>query len=106
MSGIKKSSGNVYADLGHPDAEQMQVKASLATKIGEIIAHRQLTQVQAAKILGISQPKLSGMLKGVFRGISETKMLECLRRLGQDVEIVIRKPGRTKSNGSISVVFV
>ena len=46
------------------------------------------------------------MLKGVFRGISETKMLECLRRLGQDVEIVIRKPGRTKSNGSISVVFV
>ncbi len=71
------------------DATEMQVKATLAGKIGEIIKHRHLTQIQAAEILGMPQPKLSGMLRGQFRGISEAKMLECLNRLGRDVEIVV-----------------
>jgi predicted XRE-type DNA-binding protein len=62
----------------------------LAAKIGEIIKHRHFTKVQASEILGMPQPKLSGMLRGQFRGISEVKMLECLNRLGRDVEIVVR----------------
>ncbi len=106
MIDVEKGTGNVYADLERPDAAEMQVKARLATKIGEIIKHRHLTQTQAGEILGMPQPKLSGMLRGHFRGISEAKMLECLNRLGRDVEILIRKAPRTHATGRTSVVFV
>ncbi len=105
MTQIEKGSTNVYADLGLGDAGEMLVKAQLATKIGEIIKRRKLTQVQAAELLGISQPKLSNMLRGQFRGISETKMIECLTRLGQNVEIVVKAVPRTKAAGHVSVVF-
>ena len=105
MKLIEKGSGNVYADLGIADAEQMQIKAHLASKIGEIIRQKQLTQLQAAEILGIPQPKLSGMLRGQFRGISEAKMLECLNNLGRDVQIVVKRPTRTRRMGHTSVVF-
>lgn len=105
MTEIEKSSGNVYADLGSPDAGEMLVKARLAAKIGEIVKHRHLTQQQAAEILGMSQPKLSNMLRGQFRGISEAKMLECLNHLGRDVQIVVRKASRTRAGGRTSVVF-
>ena len=70
MIEIEAGSTNVYEDLGLPDAAEMRVKATLAAKIGEIIKHRHLTQVQAAEILGMPQPKLSGMLRGQLRGIS------------------------------------
>jgi predicted XRE-type DNA-binding protein len=105
MSEVETGSTNVYEDLGMAEASEMQVKATLAAKIGEIIKHRHLTQIQAAEILGIPQPKLSGMLRGQFRGISEAKMLECMNRLGRDVEIVVRKPSRSRSTGRTSVVF-
>lgn len=105
MSNIERGSTNVYADLGLPDAEEMLVKAQLASKIGDIIKRRKLTQAQAAVLLGITQPKLSGMLRGQFRGISETKMLECLTRLGRDIEIVVKTASRSRSEGHVSVIF-
>jgi len=105
MSEIKQGSTNVYADLGLENAEEMLVKAQLATKIGEIIKRRKLTQVQAAELLGMTQPKLSNLLRGQFRGISEAKMLECLTRLGRNVEIVVKPAGRSQSTGHVSVVF-
>jgi len=82
---IEEGSTNVYADLGRPDADEMLIKAQLATKIGEIIKRRRLTQVAAAEIIGMPQPKLSGLLRGQFRGVSEAKMLSCLTRLGRGV---------------------
>jgi predicted XRE-type DNA-binding protein len=82
MIEIEKGSTNVSEDLALPDAAEMQVKATLAAKIGEIIKHRHPTQVQATEILGMPQPKLSGMLRGQFRGVSEAKMLDCMNRLG------------------------
>ena len=105
MSTIESGTTNVYADLCLPDAKEMLVKAQLATKIGDIIKRRKLTQVQAAELLGITQPKLSGLLRGQFRGISEAKMLECLMRLGRDIEIVVRSAPRSRSEGHVSVVF-
>jgi predicted XRE-type DNA-binding protein len=105
MSDIESGSNNVYADLGVPDAEEMWVKAQLATNIGDIIKRRKLTQVQAAELLGITQPKLSGLLRGQFRGISETKMLECLTRLGRDIQIVVKSAPRSRTEGHVSVVF-
>jgi predicted XRE-type DNA-binding protein len=105
MSKIERGSINVYADLGMVDAEEMLVKAQLATKIGDIIKRRKLTQVQAAQLLGITQPKLSGLLRGQFRGVSETKMLECLTKLGRDIEIVVKSAPRSRTEGHVSVVF-
>jgi predicted XRE-type DNA-binding protein len=83
----------------------MQVKATLAAKIGEILKQRHLTQFQAAEILGMPQPKLSNMLRGQSRGISEAKMLECMNRLGRDVQMVVRKTSRSKTTGRTSVVL-
>ncbi|MCX4166218.1 MULTISPECIES: helix-turn-helix domain-containing protein [Paraburkholderia] len=75
MIEIEKGSGNIYADLGIPDAEQMWVKAQLVTKIGELIKERSWTQQEAAKILGMTQPELSKVLRGQFRGVSKAKLL-------------------------------
>lgn len=105
MIEIEESTGNVYEDLGHADANEMLVKAQLAAKIGEIIKARHLTQVQASEILGLSQPKLSEMLRGKFRGISEAKMMECLSRLGRDVQIIVKSAPRSRREGRIEVVF-
>lgn len=105
MSKIEKGSMNVYADLGMADAEEMLVKAQLATKIGEIIKLRKLTQTQASSLLGMPQPKLSNMLRGRFRGISESKMIECLTLLGSDVQIVVKTASRSRKTGQLSVRF-
>lgn len=105
MIEIEESTGNVYEDLGHADANEMRVKAQLAAKIGEIIKARHLTQIQASEILGLSQPKLSEMLRGKFRGISEAKMMECLSRLGRDVQIIVKSAPRSRRKGRIEVVF-
>jgi predicted XRE-type DNA-binding protein len=102
---IEKSSGNVFADIGFANDQEMLVKANLALKISEIIAQSRLTQMEAALVLGMPQPKLSKLLRGQFHGVSETKMLECLNKLGRDIQIVIRKANRDKRIGRTSVVF-
>jgi predicted XRE-type DNA-binding protein len=103
---IERGSSNVYADLGLADAQDMLIKAKLATEINRIIRQSKLTQVEVAKILGMTQPKLSGMLRGQFRGISEIKMIECLNHLGRDVDIVVKPTPETRREGFVSVVFV
>lgn len=105
MIEIEEGSGNVYTDLSMTDADEMIVKAQLATKIGEIIKGRKWSQQQAAAVLGIPQSKLSKMLRGQFRGISEAKMLDCLARLGRDVRIVVGPARRSVSVGHVAVVF-
>jgi predicted XRE-type DNA-binding protein len=94
---------NVYAQLGFPDADQMLVKAQLVSEIGEILRKRGWSQQQAAKVLGLTQPKLSKMLRGQFRGISEMKMMDCLIRLGRPVKIVVG-PERKSVSARIEVV--
>ena len=105
MNSIEKSSGNIFADIGFVNDQEMLVKANLALKISEIITQRRLTQMEAALVLGIPQPKLSKLLRGQFHGVSETKMLECLNKLGRDIQIVIRKANRDKRIGRTSVIF-
>jgi len=104
-SAIEVGSGNVYADLGFKNAEQMLLKARLVVKISEIIRRRRFTQVQAAELLEMPQPKLSTMLRGRFHGIAETSMIECLTRLGCKVEIVVKPASRSKATGQVSIVF-
>jgi predicted XRE-type DNA-binding protein len=105
MIEIEPSSGNIYADLGRVNAEEMLIKARLASKIGDIIKQYQLTQQQAAKVLGLSQAKVSNLLRGNFRSISEAKMLVCLNRLGRDVQIIVREVPNNQNMGHTEVVF-
>jgi predicted XRE-type DNA-binding protein len=100
---VEEGSGNVYADLGYAESESMLVKARLAAKIAEIVQRRGLTQARAAEILGLTQPKVSALLKGRFRGISEHRLLECLTRLGRDVQIVIKPAPRSRTSGRLTL---
>ena len=93
---IERGSGNVFADLDRPDAEAHLLKAKLVTRIDAIIRQRGLTQVAAAKLLGLSQPDVSRLLRGHFREFSVERLLRLLMALGRDVEIVIRAPRRTR----------
>ena len=78
---ITQSSGNVYVDIGVAQPEAMLTKAQLAQRVGSIIVARKLTQREAAEIIGVPQPKLSNILRGQFRGVSEAKLMDCLLRM-------------------------
>ena len=98
------SSGNVFADLGLPDAEELLVKAELVLQISRIIEERGLTQVRAAEELGIDQPKVSALLRGHLRGFSVERLTRFLNALGQDVEIVVRPKPRSEQQGHTRVI--
>ncbi|HXS53905.1 MAG TPA: helix-turn-helix transcriptional regulator [Usitatibacter sp.] len=102
---FERGSGNVYADLGFKDADAMLVKAELVLAIRSIIKERKLTQGQAAELVGLTQPKLSNLLRGEFHGVSERRLMDCLTRLGRDVEIVIKEKPRSRPDGRLSVVI-
>jgi len=84
---IEVGSGNVYKDLGFRDAEGMLAKARIVAEIARIIRARRLTQTAAAKVLGLSQPKVSALLNGHFRGYSQERLIWLLNRLGCDVKM-------------------
>ena len=99
---VERGTGNVFADLGRRDAEVHLVKAELVTRIDQILRKRRLTQTQAAKLLGLSQPDVSRLLRGDFRDYSVERLLRLLTALGRDVEIVIREPRKARQ-GRLSV---
>lgn len=94
---ITRSSGNVFADLKLPGAEERLLKAQLASQIARIIASRTLTQGAAAAIMGIDQPKVSHLLHGRLAGFSAERLLTWLTELGQDVDITVRTPTRRRA---------
>jgi predicted XRE-type DNA-binding protein len=94
---------SVYQDLKYANADEMLVKARLLTEIADQVKLRRLTQAEASELLGFSQPKLSNLLRGQFRGVSEKKLMECLTRLGRDIEIVVRPAPRSRREGKITV---
>jgi predicted XRE-type DNA-binding protein len=100
---ITESSGNVFADLGLPNPEQEMMKARLTLQIYHIIRDRGLTQVQAAKTLGIKQPHVSLLMRNRAGSFSVGRLLEFLTALGQDVEIAVR-PSR-KEHGEMYVMI-
>lgn len=94
---------SVYEDLKYANADEMLIKARLVTEIADQVKLRRLTQAEASELLGFSQPKLSNLLRGQFRGVSEKKLMECLTRLGRDVQIVVRPAPRSRKEGKITV---
>ena len=87
---VQRGSGNVYADLGLPDAEKLKIKTGLVIEIRKAMRSLGLTQQEAAKRMGITQPKVSDMMRGDFTNLSERKLMDCLTRLGYDIEISVR----------------
>jgi predicted XRE-type DNA-binding protein len=99
MSNKKRNetgSGNVFKDIGVPNAEEHLVKAQLVFKIDTILKKRGLKQVEAADLFGVRQPDVSKMLRGDFRQFSVERLLRFLVALDQDVEIVV-KPHRSRN---------
>lgn len=89
------SSGNVFADLNLPQADDLLAKAELTAKIIAEIQRRRMTQTQAAAILGIDQPKISALKQGKLSGFSIERLIRFLLLLGRDIEITVKgKPGR------------
>ena len=87
---VRRSSGNVYADLGLPDAERLKIKTGLVIEIRKAMRRLGLTQQDAARRMGITQPKVSDMMRGDFSNLSERKLMDCLNRLGYDIEIKVK----------------
>jgi predicted XRE-type DNA-binding protein len=87
---IETSSGNVFADLGLADAEKLKIKSGLVIEITRAVRRLGLTQEEAGRRMGVAQPKVSGMMRGDFANLSERKLMECLNRLGYDIEIKVR----------------
>ena len=92
------SSGNVFADLNLPQADDLLAKAELAAKIIAEIERQRMTQTQAAAVLGIDQPKISALKQGKLSGFSIERLMRLLLRLGRDVEITVK--GRSKSGSA------
>ena len=86
---VTLSSGNVFADMGLPDADELLIKADLASAITEIVRERKLTQTQAAKVLGIDQPKVSRLMRSGLYGFSIEQLIHLLGVLGQKVSVTI-----------------
>jgi predicted XRE-type DNA-binding protein len=87
---VEGSSGNVFADLGLPDADKLKIKSGLVIEITRAIRKLNLSQEEAGRRMGISQPKVSGLLRGEFTNLSERKLMDCLNRLGYDIEITVK----------------
>ena len=87
---VHRGSGNPFADLGLADAEKLKIKTGLVIEIRKAMVSGGLTQKEAAKRMGITQPKVSDMMRGDFTNLSERKLMDCLTRLGYDIEIKVR----------------
>ncbi|MEK6629678.1 MAG: helix-turn-helix transcriptional regulator [Acidobacteriota bacterium] len=101
---IVRGTGNVFADLGYPDAAERQAKLRLACALNQVLDQRKLTQAEAAKVLGVGQPKISALRRYKLAGFSVERLMTLLTALDQDVEIVIRQKPRSRRDGRISVV--
>ena len=106
INGIEVTTGtaNIYADLGVEDSERLKIKTGLVIKIIKAIQTQELTQQEAAKRMGITQPKVSEVMRGYFNNLSERKLMDCLTRLGYDIEIKVR-PSKAEVGNMMLVAY-
>jgi predicted XRE-type DNA-binding protein len=98
------SSGNVFADLGLPESDQLLAKAALADQIAGIVGHRRLTQLETARVLGTGQPKVSELLAGKLDGFSIERLIRYLNALDRDVQIVVTPKPRNRDHATVRVI--
>lgn len=97
------SSGNVFADLNLPEADDLLAKAELAAKIIAEIQRRRMTQTQAAATLGVDQPKISALKQGKLSGFSVERLMRFLLMLGRDIEITVKGKPKSRSAARLRV---
>jgi predicted XRE-type DNA-binding protein len=100
---VTPGSGNVFADLNLPNPDEWLAKAELARRISDLIDQRGLSQRQAAALLGVKQPQVSAVMRGLLEGFTTDRLFRFLNRLGQEVKIVVHPAAKRKKRGSISV---
>ena len=101
---VTRGTENVFADLGFPDAAERQAKLRLTYALNQVIQERKLSQADAAKALGVTQPKVSALRHYKLAGFSVERLMNLLTAVDQDVDIVIRKKPRSRKIARISVV--
>jgi predicted XRE-type DNA-binding protein len=101
---VTRGTGNVFADLGFPDAAERQAKLRLAYALNQLLDGRTLSQGEAARVLGLTQPKVSALRNYKLAGFSVERLMNLLTALDQDVDIVIRRKPRSRKTARISVV--
>jgi predicted XRE-type DNA-binding protein len=99
-----KGSGNIFADLGLPNAEEHQLKASLLVQFKQLMIEREMTQTEAAKLVGIKQPDLSKILRGQLNLVSVERLMRMIAAFGQDVEITVRPRRKRGESGKITFI--
>lgn len=99
---VEMGSGNIFADLGLPDAEAHFLKAQIVSEIYRLTQERKLTQTQAGERLGISQPEVSRLFKGNFREYSVDRLMGFLTAFDRDIEIVVRPHKKAGKSGRIT----
>jgi predicted XRE-type DNA-binding protein len=100
---VEAGFGNVFADLDLRDAEKLKIKSGLVIEITRAIRKLGLTQEEAGRRMGIPQPKVSAILRGDFSNLSERKLMECLNRLGYDIEIKVRPAAEPVGHVTLAV---
>ena len=100
---VELSTGNVFVDLGLPDAEQLKIKSGLVIEITHAVRRLGLTQEEAGRRMRISHAKVSGLTRGDFSNLSERKLMECLNRLGYDIEIKLSPAADTVGRRTLAV---
>ena len=101
---VEISSGNVFADVGLPDADKLKIKSGLVIEITKAVRNLGLSQEEAGRRMGLPQPKLSGLFRGDFSNVSEGKLMDCLNRLGYDIEIKVRPASKPVGHMMLAVV--
>jgi len=101
---VTASTGNVFADMGLAEPEEELTKAQLASHIRQAIKRRRLTQVAAAALMGVDQPKVSALLNGRLTNFSSDRLMRLLTALGQDIDITVRTKPRNRAHGRVRVV--
>lgn len=95
------SSGNIFADLGLPNSEDLLLKAQIVSEISQLMKLKKLTQAKAATLTGVAPPDRSNLLREKFRGFSIERLLLMFTAFGRDVEVVVRPAGRAKKTRGI-----
>src|SRR3954466_5449403 len=101
---VARGTGNVFADLGFPDAAERQARLRLAYALNQELEARKISQANAAKVLGVTQPKVSALRRYKLAGFSVERLMNLLTALDQDIEILIRRKPRSRKVARITVV--
>lgn len=104
MKDVTISNGNVFEDIGLSEPADRLAKAELARKIAEIINKRHLKQIEAARLLGVDQPKISAIMNGRLTGFSLERLFQFLNIMGRDIQIVVRQKPRSRKKGGLIVI--